>query len=717
MKRWGLLFLLTCLPATAEFPSLDRLFSRPFLWGTSPTGIEWSRQGHTLAFLWNAEGRRFQDLYAYHPDSRRLVRLTDHEAFEDDLLKTQEEKDDRRSQYLMPREGLTGFALSDDGTKAAFAYRGELWVVPTDGKEQPLRLTRTKAAESNPRFFPDGERLAFTRDGQIHTLNLKTAQLWQVTGVEEAQGSITGWTLAPDGERFAVIVRKDRPRQQVLPNYSGRFVAAESLPRGVAGDEPLAYSLFLIPAEGGDTKTVETGTLGDKIWPSSPEWSRDSSKILMRVVDASTKKQQLVVIDALRAEGKVVFEEEDPAWVYWSEHGWSPDGKWIWFLSERDGWSHLYKLPADGGEPVQLTRGNYELNPDRLTEQPQWIGDWIYFTSTEEGPSERHFYRIAPDGTRKQKLSSRPGLNTGRVSEDGRFTAMLMADLTNPFDVWAGDHRVTQSPLPEFYKQDWPETVFIQFPTRGDGKSVHAKMLLPPGYKLDDKSRKWPSVFFIHGAGYATSVLKQWGSYHEVRFAFNTWLANQGYVVMDLDYRGSSGYGRDWRTDVYLHLGGRDLDDVLGAVDYMATLGNIDMDRLGIWGVSYGGFMTNMAMFLVPDAFKAGAAWAAVNDWENYNPWYTTQRLETPRRNPESYRRSSPITYSRGLKNHLLMIHGMVDSNVLFQDAVQLTEKLLAEGKHFDHFYYPQEDHGFVRDETWRDAFRRTAEWFERHLK
>jgi dipeptidyl aminopeptidase/acylaminoacyl peptidase len=212
-------------------------------------------------------------------------------------------------------------------------------------------------------------------------------------------------------------------------------------------------------------------------------------------------------------------------------------------------------------------------------------------------------------------------------------------------------------------------------------------------------------------------VLKQWGAYHELRYAFNCYLANKGYVVMDMDYRGSSGYGRDWRTGVYLHMGGPDLEDVLGAVEYLRGLGNIDMQRLGIWGSSYGGFMTNMAMFLSPDTFRAGAAFSAVNDWENYNAFYTEQRLTKPQDNPEAYRRSSPITFSGLLKNHLLTVHGIVDSNVMFQDAVQLNQKLIHEGKDFEEAFYPEEDHLFTRDESLIDAFRKAASFFDRWLQ
>jgi dipeptidyl aminopeptidase/acylaminoacyl peptidase len=143
------------------------------------------------------------------------------------------------------------------------------------------------------------------------------------------------------------------------------------------------------------------------------------------------------------------------------------------------------------------------------------------------------------------------------------------------------------------------------------------------------------------------------------------------------------------------------------------------MKKIGIWGVSYGGFMTDMALFRAPGTFAAGSGWASVNDWENYNHGYTAERLSTPDKHPEAYRRSSPIYFSGNLQDHLLIVHGMVDSNVLFQDAVQLTEKLIQEGKSnlFEHIYYPEEDHGFVRDETWVDACRRTAEWFNRWLK
>ncbi len=711
-------------PAAAQEWSLERLYTRPYIWGAAPQSPTWSKEGHTLVFLWNEEGNRFQDLYAFHPDSGRRVRLTDLESFADDLLKSSAEEDSRRRLYLPPKSGIGDFTVSRDGARVAFSYEGELFTVPTDGSAEPFRLTRSKSGESSPEFSPDGKALASIRGGQLFVQNLDDGRLWQVTDVESPR-RLLGCDWAPDGGHFACMVREGPGRQMPLPNYSGRFVTAEPFSRSVAGDTPATYEIFIIPASGGEAVAVDLGAWGGKGSLSGPKWSEDSKSVALVAIDPSWKKLEMRVADAATGESRVVWEETDERWVYESEFGWAPDSGHLFIVSEKDGWAHIYAVPAAGGEAVKVTEGAWEARPELLSFDlvstpalPQWIGDYIYYESTEGGTNERQVYRIHPDGSGKQRLTTEAGVHAAAVSEDGAYVARQFADLDHPGDLWVGEHRVTNRVRPAFDDYPWPATRFVEFPSRWDGATVHAKLLLPPGYDPQARGGKqWPAVFFIHGSGYATSVLKQWGSYQEQRYVFNCYLANQGYVIMDLDYRGSTGYGRDWRSDVYLHMGGSDLGDVLGAVDYLGTLGNVDLSRLGIWGVSYGGFMTDMAMFLSPDTFQVGSAWASVTDWENYNAGYTAQRLNTPAENPEAYRRSSPITFSGKLKNHLLIVHGMVDNNVLFQDDVQLTEKLIHEGRDFGHIYYPEESHAFIRDETWIDAARRTAEWFDRYLK
>ncbi|HKX00177.1 MAG TPA: prolyl oligopeptidase family serine peptidase [Bryobacteraceae bacterium] len=710
--------LLFAAPILAEPWSIEKLFTRPFAWGTSPAAVTWSKQGHTLLFLWNKEGNRFRDLYAYDPVSRKPIRLTDMEAVRDELNLTEAEKDERRKQYLMPAEGIGAFQMSRDGRRATFAYLGDIYIVPTDGSAPPFRLTKTKAAESAPQLSPDASKIAYERDGQLFVDDLKTGQLWQITDIEEKTQSLGASAWSPDGKSFFYTVRIGSPRQLMLPNYSGRVVTARPFTRSLAGDDAPESRIYVVPSEGGKPVAIEASPWGAKSWGDPPEWSPDSRYLLRRVVNPDLKRQELLVLDASTGKARVVFEQADAAWANSMSFGWSPDSRNLFYTSDRDGWEHLYRVSVDGGNAQQLTHGEWEIHRDSFARAPEWVGDSIYYSSTESGASERQFYRIRADGSDKQRLSERAGINIGAVSADGGYIAVLEADLNNPFDLYVNGARVTTSPRAEFSSYRWPESRFVSFPSRKDHKTVAAKILLPPGYRPENRNQKpWPAVFFIHGSGYATSVLKQWGSYQELRYVFNCYLANKGYVVMDLDYRGSSGYGRDWRTGVYLQMGGPDLEDVLGGVDYLRSLGNIDMRRIGIWGVSYGGFMTNMAMFLSPDTFRAGAGWAAVNDWENYNAFYTEQRLTKPRDNPEAYRRSSPIYFSGLLKHPLLVVHGIVDNNVMFQDAVELTEKLIHEGKDFSEIYYPEESHGFVRDETLIDSFRRTAEWLDRNLQ
>ena len=409
---------------------LDRLFSRPYVWGTTPTRISWSKQGHTLVFLWNAEGRRFMDLYCYHPETQRLARLTNLEAVEDSINRPAAEKDDRQKQYVEPPAGIGEFDISRDGARAAFSYHGDLYLVNTSGDEPPFRLTRTKTAETNPVFSPDGNKLAFARDGQIFTQDLRTGQLWQVTEIEGESASLGGWQWSRDGKRFVYTVRTGAGRKLLLPNYAGHLVTASPFPRTLPGDAVTEAKMYVIPAEGGTPVAMEPGPWGDKVFAfGAPRWSPDSRWLLRTVVHPNLKQAAILVNDPVSGKARVVAEDKDAAWVEPFFAAWSPDSSRILFSSERDGWSHLYIVAKDGGEARQLTRGAWEVDNDRtFGHEPQWSGDYIYYASTEAGTAERQFYRVHPDGTAKEKLSSREGMNIGIVSEDGSDIAMMMAD-------------------------------------------------------------------------------------------------------------------------------------------------------------------------------------------------------------------------------------------------------------------------------------------------
>lgn len=712
--RFIFVYLFAALLLPAQNLSIERLFSRPFLWGTWPSQISWAKKSHQLGFLWNAHGEAFRDLYVYDADAKKLTRLTDLKGQRDPINDSEAEQDVHRKNYLPPPAGVSSFDLSEDGKQAVFSYRGDLYLTATSGG--PVRrLTKTKAPENNPQFSSDGTRIAFTESGQLFVMVLGGGLIEQKTDIK-APASLQGFDWSPDGKSLSYAVQTKPERSLILPNYSGQFVVAPPFPRSVAGDEPEAEQLYIIASTGDNP--ARPLDLGKNFYPArAPKWSPDGRKLIVIVQNSNYKSQEIRVVDAVNSTSVTVFKQTDNTWIEVSDAGWDQQSKQLWFTSDQPGFKQLFTVNADGSGLRQLTKGDWEIHNDPFSHAPQWVGNYIYYSSTEKSTAERQFYRVSASGGNPEQLSSREGLNIGWVSEDGEKRALMEADSRNPFDLYVDGSEITHSPLPEFYQTKWAETRYLTYPSLKDHKPVAARLMLPPGFNPDDANQKpRPAIVYIHGSGYATSVLKQWGSYQELRYAFNTYLASRGYVILEMDYRGSTGYGRDWRTGVYLNMGGPDLEDVLGGVEYLRSLKNIDMKNVGIWGWSYGGFMTATALFKAPGVFKAGAAFSGVYDWRNYNAGYTDARLTTPAENPEVYRRSSPIHFSGQLQDHLLILHGIVDSNVLFQDAVQLSEKLIHENKSFEESFYPEENHAFVRDESLQSAFGKAAAFFDTNL-
>jgi dipeptidyl aminopeptidase/acylaminoacyl peptidase len=226
-----------------------------------------------------------------------------------------------------------------------------------------------------------------------------------------------------------------------------------------------------------------------------------------------------------------------------------------------------------------------------------------------------------------------------------------------------------------------------------------------------------PAVIFVHGAGYLQNVHRWWSSYFR-EYMFHHFLMEHGYLVLDVDYRGSAGYGRDWRMAIYRHMGGKDLEDQLDAARWIVQQHGVDATRIGMYGGSYGGFITLMALFTSPGTFNAGAALRPVTDWAHYNQGYTSNILNTPQDDPEAYRRSSPIYFAEGLRDNLLLCHGVVDVNVFYQDTVRLVQKLIELRKeNWSVAPYPVEDHSFVEPTSWADEYKRIFALFERTLK
>ena len=438
-------------------------------------------------------------------------------------------------------------------------------------------------------------------------------------------------------------------------------------------------------------------------------WSDDGTKAVLPVRAADNKDSWLLAFDPATGNARVIAHEHDDAWVHWLSQGsagFVPNSSTVWFLSERTGWLHLYSVPYEGGQARALTSGRWEVDEVVVS------GDRKHFfvTTSQESLYERHLYRLAFSGGAPVKLTTTPGWHNAKPSPDGTTLADLYSYTNKPTELFINSMRVTTSPAPEFANYPWLDVPIVEIPAR-DGAMVPGHLYKPANWNGG------PAVIFVHGAGYLQNIHRGWSNYYR-EYMFHHLLMERGYIVLDIDYRASSGYGRDWRTAIYRHMGGVDLNDHVDAAKWLVSQHNVDAKRIGIYGGSYGGFITLMAMFTTPDVFAAGAALRPVTDWAHYNHPYTANILNTPQRDPEAYRRSSPIYFAEGLKGALLMCHGVIDVNVHFQDTVRLAQRLIELRKeNWEVAMYPLEDHSFVEPTSWADEYKRILALFERELK
>jgi dipeptidyl aminopeptidase/acylaminoacyl peptidase len=415
----------------------------------------------------------------------------------------------------------------------------------------------------------------------------------------------------------------------------------------------------------------------------------------------------------------------DEAWVREGGFGGSGvdflrDNKRIWFTSERDGWMHLYALDvsSDRPAPKQLTSGKWEITSAELSADQSRF----YLMSTEIHPGERHLFSMPLTGGARTRVTTMTGSNQAEVSPDDSTLGLVYSYSTKPPEVYLMPNRagatavqITTTPTEEWRSFKWADPQLVTFKAR-DGVEVHARLFTPEmmGSKRD-ASR--PGVVFVHGAGYAQNAHRYWASYFR-EYMFHNLLTSRGYVVLDVDYRASSGYGRDWRTAIYRHMGGKDLEDIVDGARYISSAHGVNPKRIGVYGGSYGGFITLMAMFTTPDVFAAGAALRPVTDWAHYNHGYTSNILNEPHKDAEAYRRSSPIYFAQNLKGALLICHGMVDTNVHFQDSVRLAQRLIELRKEkWELAVYPVENHGFTEETSWADEYKRILKLFEDNLR
>ncbi len=459
------------------------------------------------------------------------------------------------------------------------------------------------------------------------------------------------------------------------------------------------------------------------VFLAGPYFSPNGEYAILVARSLDNKDRWIASVDFETGDLITLDRQRDEAWIAgpgigWTfssgVFGWLPDSEHIYYQSEESGYSHLYLLNVQSGEKTALTSGEFEVfNPSISKDGKSW-----YFTSSEVSPSVRHFYKMPLMGGEREQLTSLDGKNDAFLSPDEEKLIILNSYSNRPSELFMKDLskknseevQLTSGQSQEFQSYSWRDPEIIQFEAE-DGAMVPARLYTPEASK-----KNGAAVIFVHGAGYLQNVHKWWSSYFR-EYMFHNLLTDLGYTVLDIDYRASAGYGRDWRTGIYRHMGGKDLSDQIDGAKYLIDSHDIDPERLGIYGGSYGGFITLMALFTEPDVFKSGAALRSVTDWAHYNHGYTSNILNTPEEDPIAFERSSPIYFAEGLEGNLLIAHGMVDVNVQFQDVVRLAQRLIElEKDNWEMALYPVEDHGFVEPSSWTDEYKRILKLFNSTL-
>jgi dipeptidyl aminopeptidase/acylaminoacyl peptidase len=452
---------------------------------------------------------------------------------------------------------------------------------------------------------------------------------------------------------------------------------------------------------------------------TGPTFSPDGTKAVIQARAVDNKDRWIASIDLTTGALTTLDRQRDEAWIagpgigWGGTLGWLSDSKHLYFQSEESGYSHLYLVDVNTKEKKALTAGKFEVfDPFLSKDKKAW-----YLTTSEVHPGERHFYRMPLMGGKMEQLTTMVGENQVVLSPDEKQLAILHSYSNVPAELYVQENKVGAKPIritsgqsEEFKSYAWRDPKLVTFKAQ-DGAMVPARLYTP-----EPSKKNGAAVIFVHGAGYLQNVHKWWSSYFREYF-FHNLLTDLGYTVLDIDYRGSAGYGRDWRTGIYRHMGGKDLSDQVDGAKFLMQQQGVEAGRIGIYGGSYGGFITLMALFNHGDLFTSGAALRSVTDWAHYNHGYTANILNTPEEDPIAYRRSSPIYFAEGLKGNLLIAHGMLDVNVHFQDVVRLSQRLIELKKdNWEMAVYPVEDHGFVTPSSWTDEYKRILKLFNTTL-
>ncbi len=550
-------------------------------------------------------------------------------------------------------------------------------------------------------------------------------------------------SLSPDGRWLLLVTEPashEDGRDGRMPHYVtvDGYIDVETVRTRVGRHDPAPHRLWLLDLGAHEIAELDLSSLpgidqdpladlkaeqdlnphdGDNPRPvriAAIQWQPSAARAAVQIRSIDNKDRWLATLQPTEPELNTRHRLSDPAWINWTfnDFGWIGDRDELWLLSEHTGYSHLYRVHADQGDLQVLTRGEFEAS------DPVWSldGEQVWLIANQSHPSEYDLYRLDLADPSLVRLTEQRGLESFAIlpAHDQilvRYSESFLPPQAGLVATSGGAiQALTDTRSEAFRAIDWQPPAIVGVPSSHGAGTIWSKFY-PARTPAPEGGH--PVVLFVHGAGYLQNTWLRYPNYFREQM-FHNLLTERGYHVLDMDFRASKGYGRDWRTAIYRQMGAPELEDLIDGVTWLVDEHGANPERVGLYGGSYGGFMTFMALFKAPDVFQAGAALRPVSDWAHYNHPYTSNILNTPEIDPEAYLRSSPIEFAEGFEGRLLMTHGMLDDNVFYQDVVRLSQRLIdLEKDGWELASYPLERHGFSRPSSWRDQYQRILTLFE----
>jgi dipeptidyl-peptidase-4 len=622
------------------------------------------------------------------------------------------------------RVAESSYQWSSSGAEMLVGANGDLFLVQVEGGEAK-QLTATAEAERDAKLSPDGRLVAFRRQQDLYCLDIASkketrltrdgsptllnGQLDWVYPEELDLGTAYWWS--PDSKRIAYL-QFDISREPVFPQVDLLSAPARLEPERYpkAGDPNADVRAGVVLAAGGPTRWMDLGeTRGFLL--ARVDWLPGGQGLAVQRLNRIQNRLDLLVADPSTGAASVLLREQDPYWINVTDsYRFLKDGKQFLWSSEREGFRHLYLYGMDGKLKHTVTRGEWEVTSLAGVDE---AAKTVYYVSTAQSPLERQLYRTGFDGKHTTRLTQTAGTHTISMSTAANCYMDSASSLSDPTQRTL--HSQDGKLVATYMEADRAATADLQILptdivkfTASDGALLYARLIKPAGFT---PGKKYPAVVMIYGGPHAQHVRDSWSG--------ATWdqaLAARGFVIWQVDNRGSSGRGHGWESRIFRNLGEQELKDQKEGIRYLESMGFVDSSRIGIYGWSYGGFMTLYALCNAPTLFRAGIAGAPVTDLRNYDTIYTERYMGLPSENADGYRRSSVVEKAGNLAAKLLLVHNFGDDNVHFQNTLQMADALQRAGKQFEMMVYPQKAHG-VTGPVRKQMLEGLTQFLEKNLK